>query len=319
MTGDRWTFLVVRGEDSPVKQYSFSPRFLRVAIGGVATGALLLVASALTVGLDGYSRVQTSRLEAQNEALRIEFEQFQRRIDLLEGTLDEVAANDARFRAIAGLESIDPEVLQAGVGGPGLGSPESYVLWSVDPVVSKTAFAVSYDLNTLERRARLLSASLAEATDPVVANRGLLAATPAILPPPGWPRRSSPAARTSPRLSPSRLVTIPTRPLPPPALDISASKGPSIFAAAKGRVARSGWVVGYGLTIEIDHGFGYSTLYGHAAKLIAQQGQEVTRGDVIAQVGSTGFATSPHLHYEVRVNGVAQNPAKFILPEPVRY
>ena len=310
MTGDRWTFLVVRGEDSPVKQYSFSPRFLRVAIGGVATGALLLVASALTVGLDGYSRVQTSRLEAQNEALRIEFEQFQRRIDLLEGTLDEVAANDARFRAIAGLESIDPEVLQAGVGGPGLGSPESYVLWSVDPVVSKTAFAVSYDLNTLERRARLLSASLAEATDSVLAHRDLLESTPSILPTAGW---------TSSSFSTSRMHPIHNRPLPHPGIDISAIKGTSIFAAAKGRVARSGWVVGYGLTIEIDHGFGYSTLYGHAAKLIAQQGQEVTRGDVIAQVGSTGFATSPHLHYEVRVNGVAQNPAKFILPEPVRY
>lgn len=310
MTGDRWTFLVVRGEDSPVKQYSFSPRFLRVAIGGVATGALLLVASALTVGLDGYSRVQTSRLEAQNEALRIEFEQFQRRIDLLEGTLDEVAANDARFRAIAGLESIDPEVLQAGVGGPGLGSPESYVLWSVDPVVSKTAFAVSYDLNTLERRARLLSASLAEATDSVLAHRDLLKSTPSILPTAGW---------TSSSFSTSRMHPIHNRPLPHPGIDISAIKGTSIFAAAKGRVVRSGWVVGYGLTIEIDHGFGYSTLYGHAAKLIAQQGQEVTRGDVIAQVGSTGFATSPHLHYEVRVNGVAQNPAKFILPEPVRY
>ncbi|MCH7531596.1 MAG: M23 family metallopeptidase [Gemmatimonadetes bacterium] len=310
MTGDRWTFLVVRGEDSPVKQYSFSPRFLRVAIGGVATGALLLVASALTVGLDGYSRVQTSRLEAQNEALRIEFEQFQRRIDLLEGTLDEVAANDARFRAIAGLESIDPEVLQAGVGGPGLGSPESYVLWSVDPVVSKTAFAVSYDLNTLERRARLLSASLAEATDSVLAHRDLLESTPSILPTAGW---------TSSSFSTSRMHPIHNRPLPHPGIDISAIKGTSIFAAAKGRVVRSGWVVGYGLTIEIDHGFGYSTLYGHAAKLIAQQGQEVTRGDVIAQVGSTGFATSPHLHYEVRVNGVAQNPAKFILPEPVRY
>ena len=310
MTGDRWTFLVVRGEDSPVKQYSFSPRFLRVAIGGVATGALLLVASALTVGLDGYSRVQTSRLEAQNEALRIEFEQFQRRIDLLEGTLDEVAANDARFRAIAGLESIDPEVLQAGVGGPGLASPESYVLWSVDPVVSKTAFAVSYDLNTLERRARLLSASLAEATDSVLAHRDLLESTPSILPTAGW---------TSSSFSTSRMHPIHNRPLPHPGIDISAIKGTSIFAAAKGRVVRSGWVVGYGLTIEIDHGFGYSTLYGHAAKLIAQQGQEVTRGDVIAQVGSTGFATSPHLHYEVRVNGVAQNPAKFILPEPVRY
>ncbi len=81
---------------------------------------------------------------------------------------------------------------------------------------------------------------------------------------------------------------------------------------------RAGWVVGYGLTVEIDHGFGFSTLYGHASKLIAQPGQEVMRGDVIAQVGSTGISTSSHLHYEVRVGGVAQDPKTYILPEGVR-
>ena len=61
----------------------------------------------------------------------------------------------------------------------------------------------------------------------------------------------------------------------------------------------------------------FTTLYGHASKLMARRGLEVKRGDVIAQVGSTGIATSAHLHYEVRVNGVAQNPKNFILPEPV--
>ena len=310
MTGDRWTFLVVRGEGSPLKQYSFSSSFIRLAIGGMPTVALLLVGSALTVGFDGFSRVQTSRLEARNDALRIELEHFRRRIDLLAGTLDEVAANDARFRGIAGLESVDPEALQAGVGGPGLGSPESSALWSVDPVVSKTAFAVSYDLNELVRRARLLSASLVEATDSVLAHRDLLESTPSILPTRGW---------LSSSFSKSRMHPIHNRPLPHEGVDISATKGTSIFAAAKGRVVRAGWVVGYGLTIEIDHGFGYSTLYGHASKLIVQRGQEVKRGDVIGQVGSTGIATSAHLHYEVRVNEVAQDPANFILPEQVRY
>jgi len=308
MIGDRWTFLVVRGQDSPVKQYSFSSRLLRVLVGGGVAVAVLLVASTLTVGIDGFTRLQTSRLQARNEALRVEFEQFQRRIDRLEGTLDEVAANDARFRGLAGLDVIDPEVLQVGVGGPGLGSPESYPLWSVDPVASRTAFAVSYDLNALERRARLLSASLAEATDSVLAHRDLLESTPAILPTMGW---------TSSSFSESRMHPIHNRLLPHPGMDISAAKGTSIFAAASGRVTRANYIAGYGLTIEIDHGFGYTTLYGHASKLIAQRGQEVKRGDVIAQVGSTGISTSAHLHYEVRVNGVAQNPANFILPEPV--
>jgi murein DD-endopeptidase MepM/ murein hydrolase activator NlpD len=101
-------------------------------------------------------------------------------------------------------------------------------------------------------------------------------------------------------------------------MDISAPEGTPILAAAKGRVIRARWVVGYGLTVEIDHGFGFTTLYGHASKLIAQVGQEVTRGDIIARVGSTGISTSPHLHYEVRVNSVAEDPATYILPETIR-
>ena len=308
MTGDRWTFLVLRGEDSPVKQYSFSSHLFRVVIGGGVIVALLLVGSALTVGIDAYSRVQTSRFEDRNEALRVELQQFQVRIDQLEGTLDQVAVNDTRFRGIAGLESIDPEVLQAGVGGPGLGSPESYGLSSIDPDAGSTAFAISYDLNALERRADLLSASLAEATDSVLAHRDLLESTPSILPT---------AGAYSSSFSESRMHPIHNRLLPHPGIDISTVKGTSILAAAKGRVVRSAWIVGYGLTIEIDHGFGFTTLYGHASKLMARRGLEVKRGDVIAQVGSTGIATSAHLHYEVRVNGVAQNPKNFILPEPV--
>jgi len=310
MTGDRWTVLVVRGENSPVKQFSMSSRVLRVALGGFVALALLLVGAAATVGLDGYSRLKAHALESRNEALRVEFEQFQHRIQGLEATLDGIAGNDARFRGIAGLEQIDPEVLQVGVGGPGLGTPQSYALWPIDSVASKTTFAVSYDLNALERRARLLAESLAEATDSVLAHHDLLESTPSILPTTGW---------TTSAFSKSRMHPIHHRPLPHPGIDISAIQGTSMFAAAKGRVTRSGWVVGYGYTIEIDHGFGYTTLYGHASKLIAQRGQEVKRGDVIALVGSTGIATSAHLHYEVHVNGVAQDPKNFILPEQVRY
>ena len=108
------------------------------------------------------------------------------------------------------------------------------------------------------------------------------------------------------------------RPLPHEGIDVSAPAGTPIFAAAKGRVIRSGWVVGYGLTVEIDHGFGFTTLYGHASKLIAAVGDEVTRGDVIAQVGSTGTTTAPNLHYEVKVSGIAQDPSLFILPDYIR-
>ena len=310
MIGDRWTFLLVRDGLSTVKQYSLSSRLLRILVGGGLVVVLILIGYAVTIGVDGYARLQSAQLDTRNTVLQDELRQFQTRVDHLESTLNRIAQNDARFRSIAGLESIDSEVLQAGVGGPGLVGPEAHSLWTIDPSISENLFEVSYDLNQLERRARLLSSSLAEATDSVLAHRDLLESTPSILPTPGW---------LSSSYSESRMHPIHNRPLPHPGVDISAPRGTSIYAAAKGRVIRAGWVVGYGLTIEIDHGFGYVTLYGHASELVASQNEEVQRGDVIGRVGSTGIATSPHLHYEVRVQGIAQNPANFILPEYIRY
>ena len=310
MIGDRWTFLLVRDGHSTIKQYALSSRRLQVLVGGGLLAAIILIGYALTIGVDGYARLRSAQLDTRNTVLQDELQEFQMRVDHLESTLNQIAQNDARFRSIAGLESIDSEVLQAGVGGPGLVGPEAHSLWTIDPSISENLFEVSYDLNQLERRARLLSSSLEEATDSLLAHRDLLESTPSILPTPGW---------LSSSYSESRIHPIHNRPLPHPGVDISAPKGTSIYAAAKGKVIKAGWIVGYGLTIEIDHGFGYVTLYGHASELVASQGEEVQRGDVIARVGSTGIATSPHLHYEVRVQGIAQNPANFILPEYVRY
>ena len=310
MIGDRWTFLLVRDGHSTIKQYALSSRRLQVLVGGGLLAAIILIGYAVIIGVDGYARLRSAQLDTRNTVLQDELQEFQMRVDHLESTLNQIAQDDARFRSIAGLESIDSEVLQAGIGGPGLVGPEAHSLWTIDPSISENLFEVSYDLNQLERRARLLSSSLEEATDSLLAHRDLLESTPSILPTPGW---------LSSSYSESRMHPIHNRPLPHPGVDISAPKGTSIYAAAKGKVIKAGWIVGYGLTIEIDHGFGYVTLYGHASELVASQGEEVQRGDVIARVGSTGIATSPHLHYEVRVQGIAQNPANFILPDYVRY
>jgi murein DD-endopeptidase MepM/ murein hydrolase activator NlpD len=308
MTGDRWTFLVVRGEDTPTQQFTLSARTIRRAVVAAALGVLVIIGLGILAAVDGTARLQARNLEARNQALVSEITKFRGRIGDLESTLEELAEQDARIRTLAGLETIDPEVMQVGIGGPGLGSLESHPLWSVDSTASKRAFALSYDLNALERRARLLSLSLHEATDSLQAHRDLMESTPSILPTAGW---------LSSAFSRSRVHPVHHRPLPHPGLDVAAEKGTPIFAAAKGRVIRAGWVVGYGMTVEIDHGFGYRTLYGHASKLVVRRGQLVRRGDVIAHVGQTGTATAPHLHYEVSVNGVPQNPANFILPESV--
>lgn len=95
-------------------------------------------------------------------------------------------------------------------------------------------------------------------------------------------------------------------------LDIAAPYGTKIMAATDGKVSYSGWMSGYGNLIIIDHENGIQTYYGHCSKLYASVGNEVEAGDTIAAVGSTGYSTGNHLHFEIRKNGVAINPQKYL-------
>ena len=84
--------------------------------------------------------------------------------------------------------------------------------------------------------------------------------------------------------------------------------GKNVVAAADGKVITAGWISGYGYTVMIDHGGGIVTLYAHSQKLLVKKGDTLKAGDVIMLVGSTGYATGPHVHFEVRVNGKYVNP-----------
>lgn len=96
-------------------------------------------------------------------------------------------------------------------------------------------------------------------------------------------------------------------------LDISAPIGTPIVASADGKVSYVGQSERYGWVVEIDHGYGYKTAYGHCSVVRAKKGEEVKRGQVIALVGNTGRSTGPHLHYEVKVNNKKVDPMKYVL------
>lgn len=95
-------------------------------------------------------------------------------------------------------------------------------------------------------------------------------------------------------------------------VDFPSPVGTPVMAAASGIVITSEWHPEYGNMVEIDHGNEMTTRYAHASKLVAKVGEVVKRGQKIAEVGSTGRSTGPHLHFEVRFRGVAQNPNRFL-------
>lgn len=95
-------------------------------------------------------------------------------------------------------------------------------------------------------------------------------------------------------------------------IDLAGPMGTPIYATADGYVQRSQWVNGYGNLVEVNHGRGIQTRYGHLSKSLVRDGQQVKRGQMIALMGSTGRSTGSHLHYEVRVDGKAVNPIPFM-------
>jgi len=99
-------------------------------------------------------------------------------------------------------------------------------------------------------------------------------------------------------------------------MDIDGERGEIVVAPATGIVTEAGWKGGYGNMIEIDHGNGLFTRYGHLSKIEVQAGDTMTRGQLMGLVGSTGRSTGPHLHYELRLGEKPINPRRFLPPEP---
>ena len=98
-------------------------------------------------------------------------------------------------------------------------------------------------------------------------------------------------------------------------VDFAGAKGSPVVAVAGGVVTHAGKRWGYGRLVEITHGNGYVTRYGHNAEILVEEGQIVRRGDQIAKMGSSGRSTGPHVHLEVLKNGKAINPWKYVQAE----
>ncbi|HEU5170750.1 MAG TPA: M23 family metallopeptidase [Gemmatimonadales bacterium] len=304
MAKRRWTVLFVPHGAAPSKALEVSCGLLRFA----GTGAVLLFVCALLVGYATVShRIDLSRsaaLEAENARLAEEIGDLHGRLETLSDTIAQISRRDARIRLLANLEPIDPQVQAAGIGGPVAANADAV---GSSPALRRSA-EVRVDLNALIRRANLLASSFDAAADSLASHKERLAATPSIMPTRGWLSSAFSAMRSHPVLHLAR---------PHEGIDVSAPMGTPIEAPAAGTIRSAAWEAGYGHTVEIDHGYGITTRFAHASRLLVRQGQRVSRGERIALVGNSGLATGPHLHYEVHVNGRAVNPLRYVMPEHV--
>ncbi len=153
------------------------------------------------------------------------------------------------------------------------------------------------------QKAKQLELELAYIDQKLLDRKTFLLSTPTLMPTRGWI-----TSYYGPRISPysGRLKMH-------EGLDIGATPGTPIFAPADGIVIYSGTKPGFGNTLSIDHGYGLETIYAHAKALKVHKGAMIKRGDLIAEVGNTGYSTGPHLHYEIRINGIPVDPLFYIL------
>ncbi len=300
MERNRLTFLVISDPSRPAHSVHVSHRLLRAVLGGVAAFLVFLLVGSTALILNLGKLAKTGQLETQNSLLVADVQRMQETVEQLTQSIGAISERDRRFRLLAGLPEIDPEVRQVGIGGPGTASIEAEPLLALDSGLGRQVYGTTSDLNRLLRQSNLLKVSLEEASTALEQYRDELASYPSIDPTDGWLSSSFSRSRWHPLLNVRR---------PHEGIDISATPGTPVVATADGRVTYAGYRPGYGWTVEIDHGNGYITRYAHNQRnLKINVGDAVHRGDVIALVGSSGLAKGSHVHYEVLRDGRAIDP-----------
>lgn len=297
MASSRYTIVVADRATGVVRRFTIGLKPVLWALGSVVVVPILIgMGAALKAKADVADLFRTqASLELENANYRAATEALAGQITALQTSISDLGARAALDpAALASMDKLPAFVKNRAMGGPagealagvtpGLASPES-------------TFGLLRDLlHGLESRLQLVRSNVDRRNE-------LAAATPSIWPTHGW-LSSGMGNRADPFTG---------QPDYHPGLDISADKGNAVYATAEGTVTLAAYSGNYGNLVTLDHGYGLETRYGHLSAFKVKAGQKVKRGDIVGLVGSTGRATSSHLHYEVRANGRLLNPLQLLL------
>lgn len=214
--------------------------------------------------------------------------------------LQRVGKMEEELRAMLKLKTRKALLEYTGEGGPTAADQALLTETLNKPALTEIEFNAS--LGSLRQNAHSQLESFTALKKYVAYQRSLMASVPT-----SWPVRGWITSRFGLRSSPFwEGVSFHQ------GLDIANEEGVSIKAPADGVVVFSGWHGSYGRLIVIDHGYGFSSRYGHLNRSLVNLNQRVKRGQVVGFLGSTGRSTAPHLHFEIRLNGVPVNPLKYL-------
>lgn len=271
-----------------------------VGLSGFLMLVLFIVNHAIGDPL-GISR--RSEYLTENRILKEQINQLSGKAADVQKSLAQLAEKNNELRVMVDLHKIDSETQKASTGGA-LTSPEfAFLSLDANALLTRT----NEVLSKLEREAELQKNSYAEITKKYLDNKIMFMHLPAIKPCEGPYSLNGFGMRIHPVLGVWRMHE---------GLDINIIDGTPVYATGDATVRFSGRTQGgYGTVIELDHGYGYTTLYAHLSATLVRPGKVVKRGELIGRVGRSGLVSGPHLHYEVWRNGRKQNPVDYFFDD----
>ncbi|MFN7132638.1 MAG: peptidoglycan DD-metalloendopeptidase family protein [Myxococcales bacterium] len=303
MSKKYYTVLIVPDDSPKTKKLRVPGNLLPRILTAVGILAVLLVAATFHYFHVVSEVTENKVLRDENLQLRTDLKRIRERVAQISETLDRVERFDQKLRAITLLSDPERNLAIGPVGqrmdADDRDSPSARAMMD-EPEDPQT---LRSKLDSLSAEAARIESGMQQTMAYFEEQKSLLASTPSV-----WPTRGWVTSDFGHRLDPYTAERVMHK-----GLDIATAHGTPVLAPSDGTVVFSGMEGGYGKVLVVDHGYGVKTRFAHLSELSVKAGDRVKRGQKIGAVGNTGRSTGPHLHYEVRVNGVPENPRKFIL------
>jgi len=299
----RWNILIVPNTSEAAYTLNVTEKALK--LGAIATAILFLISVVLC---GAWIHVWKKDAIDQMEALEGNLRGCELELSSLNRQFARLVVLEEKLRGIAGLEPRQPAVLESELGGQGGRRISEMALLGPDheAVEYHSYWTDMMPAGVLLQEITTMEGGFTEILEAFEKEQERLSSIPSINPvlsPDAW-ISSGYGYRRDPISGDRRFHE---------GIDIVAPRKTPIIAPADGVVTFSGWRDGIGRAIEIRHGYGFRTTYGHNQKLMAKKGDQVKRGDIIALLGSSGRSTGPHLHYEIQLNGKLVNPYQYVI------
>ena len=293
-------FIFQAESDRRVRQWHFSFERLLIRIGIltiIASAALYFSADWLTSLL---YKTKLTEMQHNYSDLSSTVVNLANRVETLNSQMSLIEEKDKAVRTYADLPQIDESVRQLGIGGVLVN--KNAKIDNLLPDFKSTITSLELDIDALTRKVKLELSSYEDIYDKVQENSDRIKSIPTIRPVDGGYLNAGFGYRVDPFDRVNRFHY---------GQDITVHNGSPIHAPADGVVKIARYMGGFGKSVKIDHGFGYTTFYAHLSKFNVKSGKRIKRGDIIGYSGNTGRSTGPHLHYEVHYYGKPQNPLDY--------